>query len=58
MLLSFTDCKLGDLNDATDELKEDTNTRADTLKQASGQYIVNSLLIPLQKYQLYMKYWL
>lgn len=38
----FLDCELGDLKDVTDELKEDKNTQSDTLKQAGGQYIVNS----------------
>lgn len=34
----FIDCELGDLKDVTDDLKEDKNTQADTLKQASVQY--------------------
>ena len=50
ILLSFIDCELGDLKDVTDDLKEDKNTQADTLKQASGQNKVNSQLIPFQKY--------
>ncbi len=40
MLLSFTDCELGDLKDVTDDLKEDKTTQADTLKQASGKCII------------------
>lgn len=44
MLLSFTDCELGDLKDITDDLKEDKKIQDDTLKQASGQHVVHSRL--------------
>lgn len=37
-LLSFIDCKLGDLKDVTDDLEEDKNTQDDTLKLASSQH--------------------
>lgn len=37
----FADCDIGDLKDVTDDLKEEKNTQADTLKQASGPYTVN-----------------
>lgn len=42
----FTDCKLGDLKDVTDDLKEDENTQTDTLKkQASVKGIVNIIFL-------------
>lgn len=37
-LLSFIDCKLGDLKDVTDDLEEDKNTQDDTLKLVSSQH--------------------
>ena len=54
MLLSFIDCQLGDLKEVTDDLKDDKNPQTDTLKQASGTYIVHFSRVPFQKYKLHM----